>query len=406
MYIQHSHHLTYCTNIHPGESWTEVFASLRRFAPALKAALSPSAPFGLGLRLSNRASIELGLSERLEQFRAWLQGEGLYVFTMNGFPYGGFHGRRVKEQVHQPDWTTPERVNYTQRLFRQLAALLPEGLEGGISTSPLSYKPWLPGDSERAAAFERAVGHILSIVDFLQQHEQERGQYLHLDIEPEPDGLLENSREVVEFFERRLLPRGVDYFAPRFRAHEAEAIVRRYVNLCYDVCHFAVAYESPAETLRRFSRGGIRIGKVQISAALKLMLPTVQDQREAIRQELRPFNESTYLHQVVARDSSGRLLQYPDLPPALLRLHDTRVEEWRCHFHVPIFLEDYGSLRSTQSDIIEILDIQRSAPFTRHLEVETYTWEVLPPDLRGDLLSSIEREMRWALERLNPFQPR
>ncbi len=135
-------HLTYCTNIHSGESWPDHFEQLRRFIPAVKAEVSPDKPFGIGLRLSNLASLELSKAPALEAFRQWLKENDCYVFTMNGFPYGGFHHERVKDEVHTPDWSTAERAAYTSRLFRILAALLPEGMEGGISTSPLSYKFW------------------------------------------------------------------------------------------------------------------------------------------------------------------------------------------------------------------------------------------------------------------------
>ena len=45
-------HLTYCTNIHAGESWPEVRASLRRNLPAIKAAVAPDRPLGVGLSVA------------------------------------------------------------------------------------------------------------------------------------------------------------------------------------------------------------------------------------------------------------------------------------------------------------------------------------------------------------------
>ena len=152
MHLSNNAHLSYCTNIHPGQSWEAVFESLKEHVLPLKAALSPTAPFGIGLRLSHRASQELGLGAEMDRFRRWLAQHDCYVFTMNGFPYGGFHGERVKDDVHKPDWTSRERVDYTLLLFEQLEALLPEGMEGSISTSPLSYKPWFkdqPGKLEQ-----------------------------------------------------------------------------------------------------------------------------------------------------------------------------------------------------------------------------------------------------------------
>jgi hypothetical protein len=136
------YHLTYCTNIHPGESWTETYNNLKQFIPKVKQEVSPDAPFGIGLRLSDKASSSLLEGNNLSVFKGWLEKNHCYVFTLNGFPFGGFHHQSVKDQVHQPDWTTQARLGYTLRLFDILAALLPEGIEGGISTSPLSYKYW------------------------------------------------------------------------------------------------------------------------------------------------------------------------------------------------------------------------------------------------------------------------
>ncbi len=148
MRISQDAHLTYCSNIHPGESWNEVFKALKDHLPAVKKQVSPDQPMGIGLRLSNLASLELK-EAGTTTFKEWMRNHGFYVFTMNGFPYGGFHRQRVKDQVHWPDWTKSERLDYTIRLFGQLEDLLPEGQEGGISTSPLSYKYWWTKDQHR-----------------------------------------------------------------------------------------------------------------------------------------------------------------------------------------------------------------------------------------------------------------
>ena len=135
-------HLTYCSNIHAGESWKEHFDKLKEHIPVITQRISPLEAFGIGLRLSNVASLELRKQENLEEFKRWLAENNCYVFTMNGFPFGGFHNTVVKDKVHAPDWLSPERVSYTIRLAQILAAILPDGVDGGISTSPLTYKFW------------------------------------------------------------------------------------------------------------------------------------------------------------------------------------------------------------------------------------------------------------------------
>jgi hypothetical protein len=395
--------LTYCTNIHPGESWGDHFAALRTHIPAIKAKVSPDKPFGIGLRVSNLASLELSKEATLLEFKAWLKEQNCYVFTMNGFPYGGFHGVVVKDQVHTPDWTTADRVAYTIRLFRLMAALLPEGMEGGVSTPPLSYKYWHTRcEEERGSIMEAATFNMLLVVEQLIRIHRGGGPLLHLDVEPEPDGLLENTKEYIDWYFQYLLAAGVPFIMEKFEVSETTAVnlLKTHVQLCYDVCHFALVYETPQRVLERLQHYGLKVGRLQISAALKAAMPKPGADREKVIAAFRTFNEPVYLHQVIARKEDGSLLHYPDLPEALADAENPEVQEWRSHFHVPVFIEDFGVLSSTREDIVQALARQRTRPFTAHLEVETYTWEVLPPALKVDIAQSVSRELGWILQQL------
>ncbi len=394
-----SGHLTYCTNIHPGESWDQVFRSLQKNVPDIKQSVSPSKPFGLGLRLSNQASLEL-IDQGLASFKDWLAQEDVYIFTMNGFPYGGFHRQKVKDQVHQPDWTTNERLDYTLRLFKILSQILPEGQIGGISTSPLSYKPWL-SEKNVPEAFEKSTENIVNVVMALHRYRERDRVHMHLDIEPEPDGLLENSSETVAFFEEWLLPMGVARLTQSLgvSAEEAAGIIRQHVQVCYDVCHFAVSYEDQKVAMEAFQTAHISIGKIQISAALKKEFPE-DNERSAYYQAFSSLNEPTYLHQVVSRHDDDSLESFRDLPEALESFNNPQIREWRTHFHVPVFVDSYGVLEATQADIVEVLELWKQHPMTAHLEVETYTWEVLPTELQLEITDSIVREMQWVLQQI------
>lgn len=401
MHTPHGY-LTYCTNIHAGESWDDHFAALKENIPGIKKRISHDQPFGIGLRLSHQASVQLLEGGAMNQLKDWLKKEDCYVFTMNGFPYGGFHRTKVKDQVHAPDWTTPERVAYTIRLFNILAELLPEKMEGGISTSPLSYQYWHGADQQRGI-FEKATKNILLVVEHLIQIKMKTGQLLHLDIEPEPDGLLGNGPDFFDWYDRHLLPLGKAHLEKQFgySAMQSEEAIKEHLQLCYDVCHFAVGYEDHADVVRQLQEKKIRVGKIQISAALKAIMPDNQADRGPVVQAFRQFNESTYLHQVVARLADGSLKYYPDLPEALDDAANPSTKEWRSHFHVPLFVQDYGLLKSTQDDILQVLSIHCKQPFTQYLEVETYTWEVLPDAMKTPLSDSIVREMEWVINYLN-----
>lgn len=393
-------HLSYCSNIHPGESWDATFENLRQYIPQVRKNLQFEGPFGIGLRLSHEASLALEKEDRLSEFKAWLNLADAYVFTLNGFPYADFHRTVVKDQVHAPDWSTVERREYTVRSFRLLSQLLPEGVDGGISTSPISYRHWHKSESDRSRVMQAATENLMKVVAELVQIESASGKYLHLDIEPEPDGILENSDEMIWLFQEWLIPVGAKKLSARMKISESEAekLIYRHIQVCYDVCHFAIVYEKPLETFDKFEKAGIRVGKIQLSAALKVDL---NQNRERLIPKLLAFAESTYLHQVVGRKVDGEKVAYSDLPGALDNLRLAEEEEWRIHFHVPVYNKKYEDFESTNPVISEVLDFLKEHPETcNHLEVETYTWEVLPPSERLPLAETISRELGWVIPQL------
>lgn len=396
MLIRNDYHLTYCTNIHPGEGWEQTWEYLSRYLPQIKEKVAPDTPFGVGLRLSNKASEELNEGNRLEEFKLWLLEHNMYVFTMNGFPYGSFHFKEVKDLVHAPDWTTDDRLEYTSRLIDQLAYLLPRGLSGGISTSPLSYRHWYNSEELREKSMKKAARQLALVVAKLYEVEKRTGVYIHLDLEPEPDGLIQNSIEVIHFFREYLIPIASEQLTANFdhMPFDAEYMILKYINICYDVCHFSLAYESPEKTFKRFLQTGIRIGKIQISSALKVVLDGRYDQEKM--ELLSGFNEPVYLHQVTEK-RGDTVKTYQDLPSVLSSKKSFK--ELRAHFHVPVFMKNYGLLDSTQEHILEMLEyLKANDRVCEHLEIETYTWEVLPDDLKTDVVDCIERELHWVME--------
>jgi len=393
-------HLTYCTNIHPGEDWASVESTLREAGPSLKARLSPNQPFGLGLRLSALAAREAVEGGRVAGFREFLDANGLYVAVINGYPYGEFHGAAVKDQVFAPDWTTQARLSYTLDLLEVLRGLLPEGVDGGISTMPLSYKPWADKEGHRFPQWDVIVRNLVKLAEAMVRLRRAEGKLVHLDIEPEPDGLIENTDEVVRFYAEWLLPVGGPLLAAALGVAEAEArqLLLDHIRICFDSCHIAVEYEDPAVALAKLRDAGIQIGRVQLSSALKVVLPDNTAR-------LAPFADSTYLHQVI-EDRGVCLHHYPDLPQALAAPADPDAKQWRIHFHVPLFTAEYDGFQSTQEDVRAVLALAIRDGFTRHLEIETYTWDVLPAALKLDMLDSITREFQWVMAEVAALQSR
>ena len=366
-------HLTYCTNIHPGESWAEVRDNLERHVLAVKARVSPDAPFGVGLRLSSRAADELANGALPELYRM-LRVHGLYVFTINGFPYGNFHGAPVKDAVYRPDWLEVDRVAYTHQLANLLAQILPAGVPGSISTVPGCFRARA---DDHPGAMAQIAENLLECAEHLEQLERDMRKHITLAIEPEPCCLIETLDEAIALFTDHLL---------------GNPLVR-YLGICLDACHAAVEYEDLPAALARLRAAGVPIAKLQLSAGLRVA-PVDAERRRAVAR----FADPVYLHQVVAR-RGAELVRYVDLPDALA---DSRAaDEWRVHCHVPIVHGDLGAFATTQGFLAELLAIQRRDPISPHLEVETYTWDVLPPELRdAPIADAIARELAWVLERL------
>ena len=396
-------HLTYCTKVHPGCGWPDLFGNLRALVPRLKGRLAPEQPFGLGLRLSDAESRELLTGDNLARFQDFLAQHDLYVFTLNGFPYGTLAGQPVKEGIFAPDWRATPRLDYTLRLVDILARLLPAGAEGGISTVPLSYRAWMAADDPEALAV--ITDNLVRLTARLMEVEAETGRLIHLDLEPEPDGLLEHSREVVDFYREWLLPRGAPSLARAagLSPDEARRRLLSHLRVCLDTCHLAVVWEEPAAALKALARDGIQVGKVQITAGLEVTIPENSRPRTLLAQQLEPFTRSPYLHQVIAREDGGRSRRFPDLWQALALLDGCPPGQWRIHYHMPLFVERFGALSTTGAVTRQVLRLLREQKFCPHLEIETYTWEWLPPDLKRELLDSLTAEYLWVLEAMGGY---
>ncbi len=381
MLLNHGIHLGYCTNIHRGETWEETWSGLKNYTLRVKDRVSGGTPYGIGLRLSQQAAVELSAPGKIAEFKQWLETNGCYVFTINGFPYGSFHGTRVKEQVFKPDWSTPERLDYTNLLFDILAKLLPPGVSGSVSTLPGSHKTFGVGADELQAIFT----NLRLCREHIEKVATKSGHDLHLGLEPEPLGLFETSGETLKFFGLYLdrNPRDLDFF--------------KFVGLNYDTCHLAIEFENAEKALTRISEAGIRLSKLHFSSALKLR-PTPENIAK-----LPAFDEPVYFHQVIASYGKDEpLRRFKDLPDALQFAQANPGilgEEWRVHFHIPIHAQPGGGFDSTRDHLIGAMDwLAKNPTKCQHIEMETYTWEVLPQEMRsGDVVDQLVREYDWTL---------
>jgi sugar phosphate isomerase/epimerase len=338
-------HIGYCLNIYPGETAADIAGHIARECPGIKAAVCPRNDMGVGLWLAAKAVLDL--KQAPHKLKKQLGDQGLYAFTVNAFPFGDFHSRPVKERVYQPDWSTPERRDYTIDVAHILAHLLSEGVSGSISTVPVAYGKKCP---------PQALGHLVAVAAQLEKLESRTGRLIRLAIEPEPDCYLERIDECIVFFEKlRKLNR---------------TLVNRYLGVCLDVCHCALQFEDPVLSLRQLENAGVLVPKIQVSAALEIEDPTVRDM-----EHLQAFDDGVYFHQTRVRNKKNDIKRYADLPQALAA---GPAGKWRVHFHVPLqFQSANDNLRST-TPLLGDDFFQQAIKSTSHLETETYTYAVLP----------------------------
>jgi len=375
--------LGYCTNVHPYADTAGMLAALDEHAVAVRERVCPGEPLGVGLWLPAPAAREI--ADDPGPVREHLRARGLFAFTVNAFPFGAFHGDVVKDAVFRPSWAEPERLAYTLDAARALAGLLgDDDPVGSVSTHTGAYKPWGPRHNDPAAI---ATG-LRAAAEGLARIEEETGRRIVLALEPEPLATLETTDEVLAFFERHLPP--------------GEPLVARHLGVCWDACHQAVEHEDARASLARLRDAGIAVGKAQLSCAIVASDPA------AAREALRPYAEDRWFHQVVARGADGHLLRSPDLPAALEDPALAGAGAWRVHFHVPLFaerLDEAGVLRTTRAELAGLVDLLADGTTTAHLEVETYSFGMIPEDRRRALgvpsvTDGIVADLLWARERL------
>jgi hypothetical protein len=422
MLWQHAQHpgrrvrLAYCLNVHAAETLDEVRAGITDITLPLRDRLTRAGePFGVGLYLSGavaRALASPNGARDLEDFARFLARERLDPFTYNAFPFGGFHGESLKERVFEPTWMDAERLSFTRDVARiaahvaQVVGGLAQPAHVSISTHSGAFGRAVQGDADLA----RCAANLARAAHEFSEIERQTGVRLVLAIEAEPRATAGDNAMLERFLAR---VSSLAALAPAESREPWAAVYARHLGTCLDACHSAVEFETPVDALALCSAHG-PIGKIQFSSALALVAP-VRDARGVA--ELLACDEPRYLHQVTGIGPGGRVEvdDLPQLARALASPTDRArwesCDEWRCHFHVPVDLERSGGLATTRAHADAILSEALARPASwgtdeLHVEIETYTWDVLPGRARSprELVDGLEREYRHVigvLERAN-----
>ena len=356
--------LGYCTNVHQGNTFQDVLHTIQTIC---KPICETTHDKGIGLWFSNVASQEVDTGK----LRDTLQQSGAKLFTLNGFPYSDFHEAVVKHKVYTPNWCTQERLDYTLRLATILADVV-DSSDAGISTVPLGW-------SNDAFETKDSARQIQKCIEGLQEIEHNTGVCVHLDIETEPGCRLQRSSDLSNFVNT--------YFGD-------DEVARRFLRVCHDTCHAAVMHETVEDSIDNYKEAGLIIGKVQLSCAIEVDFTA--DTTNQVLEALQSIAEPRYLHQTTIQDE-GEVKFFENLPDVPL---ENPSGIWRVHYHIPIHAKNFGSLGTTQSDLQRSIPLLKNAGATEW-EVETYTWDVMPSELRiGDLVDSISKELEWAASQI------
>jgi sugar phosphate isomerase/epimerase len=384
-------HLTYSTLVHPADDWEQIWQSLNTYVPKVKERWAGNKRFGVSLRLSAKSAETLANSKAdRDKLRKFLDDQNMYLYTVNAFVYGHFKGDVVKEQVYEPDWRSEERTRYTMNVASVVADIAPADVFPSIQTSPLGFKPRVTGPD----VVQSYTDNVLRVTKHLIELEAKTGVTVTLGLEPEPYCFLETTDETVDYFTNHLYS-GVS--AEKLAKmsglpiSEAIAALRKHVGIVYDICHLAVEYEDITQSLQKLVDAGVPIVKLQEAAALHI--PEVT---QPIVDTLKRYAKTIYLTQTIEK-RNGKFTKYLNLEDAFAAWEkDPGPREWRTHIHVPVFLDDLGQFRTTRFAIADALKFHKKKPLSRHLEVETYTWDMLPDSLKtGDIVEYVCRELDW-----------
>jgi hypothetical protein len=385
-------HLTYSTLVHQTDNWDQLWKSVNTYLPAVKARVAPDKKFGVCLRTSAPSAEMLSQdSTKVADLKQFFADNDLYLYTANAFVYGVFKKQIIKEDVYEPDWATPERREYTKQVANLLAELAPEGVNPSIQSAPLGFKPKVTGED----VVNAYTDNVVDVVRHLIEVEKRTGKVVTLGLEPEPRCYLETTDETIEYFKTHLFsPQTTERLAKATGLHaaDAEAAMKKHMGIVFDIGHQSVGFEDIPASLHKLVAAGVPIVKLQEAASMHI--PEVT---QKVVDELQKFAKTIYLSQTCQR-KDGKQTWFLNLEDAFEDWYrNPGPREWRTHFHVPVFLTDLGGYFGTTRFALEqALAVHKKTPLSTHLEIETYTWDVLPEHLKtGDIVEYVSRELDW-----------
>lgn len=392
MLLKNKYHLTYCSNIFKEKTWKNLFCKLKIYITNLRKFFKKK-HIGLSLCLSNSLANEIKKTDNISNLKMWLKKNRLYISSINGFVYQTFHQKKIKENIYLPDWTSKKRLNFTQNLIDILKNIIKKNHDGSISTLPISYKSWTK-DNHKHYVLYKTSKHLSELLILLINIKKQIKNIIHLDIEPEPQCMIETYKETHTFFEQWLLPICKKYLIPRYKKQKLITHIYTHIKICYDICHFSVNFENHKEILNSIQKSKIKIGKIQISSALKINLNN--NNKKSQLKTLLTLQSSPFLHQTTEKVAK-KIKKYTDIKHILETFEQKTHGEMRIHCHISIHEKIYKNIETTHQETQETLKIFLKTLRIKHIEIETYTHNIIYDD---NPLAAIIKEYNWAIHTL------
>lgn len=389
MLIKKRYNLTYCTNIFKEKNWKALFYKLNVYIKILKLNFKKKF-FGISLCVSKNMTIDL--EKNISNFKIWIKKNNVYIFLINGFVYKTFHQKKIKENIYLPDWTSSKRVNYTINLINILNKLMTNRCNGGISTLPISFKLWIKFKNN-IYIFLKSAKYFSKITKILMILNKKQNKIIYLDIEPEPRCTIETINEFIIFFENWFIPTLRKYL----KTKNSEKFGYKHIRLCYDICHFSVNFENHKNIINILNKTKIKIGRIQISSALKFKNNKVNNLNKSYIKILKTLNCSPFLHQTTEK-FGDKIIKHMDFKHIIKDLDKKLLSKFKIHFHVPVYIKEYEVIKTTQNEILQLLRHLNKIHKIQHIEIETYTHSLIS---KISQLKSIIKEYNWTIDAIN-----
>lgn len=402
-------HLSYCTNIHKGESWNEVFTNIKKYTVNVKKLITRKKWFSIGLCLSNKSVKSLTKKNILKKFQKWLLKKYIYIQTINSFCFTNFHEKNIKQKIYNPNWGTYERYIFTKQIINIIKHTLLITTTGTISTVPLFYKYTIKTKKEKYILLQKSIINLMNILIHLKKINKN----ISICMEPEPDCYLEKTSDVITFYNKRLYIHGNEYLQKNYKITKKinKQLIKKYIKVCYDICHFSLFKEKIQQTLSKFKKEKIDIGKIQLSSGLKTNEPKNYFLKNNFFKKLNKITKKTpFLHQAystIINKNNTISSHYKDLfeikkRPLLEKKPIKMINKkiWKVHYHIPLYKSKHQNFKTTQKEISNLFRIllnSKKYKIPTSIEIETYTWDNFKKSQKINLLTSIVNEYKYTL---------